>query len=98
MISAATTGIEQTAYFFVSESVDRAHMAGAHDVHVDLVDKSGALTITLDHDGRSTVSGGTAISDRIDAFGGTTNSEVTATQRSRTVVTIPPVFEIQEAT
>jgi len=81
--------IEQTAYFFVSESVDRAHMAGAHAVHVDVGNVNGELTITVDHDGRTTVSDIASAADRIDAFGGRSTTDITESQRNRTVVTIP---------
>lgn len=81
--------IEQTAYFFVSEAVDRAHMAGARNVHIALAEADGLLGITLDHDGRSTIDDVGAIADRIEAFGGTATTEVVTSGRSRTVVAIP---------
>ena len=89
--------IEQTAYFFVSESVDRAHMAGAGDVQVEVADGDGQLTITLEHDGQSTDTD--AAADRIDAFGGSSSTDLLDGDRNRTVVTLPTAgAELEAAT
>jgi signal transduction histidine kinase len=68
--------IEETTYFCVLDLVERARMTGASGAHIDVASRNGDLIIDFDvTDGINTdgVNGVdlTAVSDRVDAAGGT---------------------------
>ena len=70
--------VEETVYFWVLEGIERAHMAGASSVHVNLTTATEEVLLDIDHDGNITEADLTALTDRIDAHGGATVLEVGA--------------------
>ncbi len=76
-VSAAGIGryerhVEETAYFCVLEAVERSRMAGATKVDVSVADVAGELVIEIASAGGLTEADLTAVTDRVDAFDGTT--------------------------
>jgi hypothetical protein len=61
--------IEETVYFSVLETVERARMSGAREVEARLAGVDGELLIEVGLDGVTEIDL-TAVSDRIDASGG----------------------------
>ena len=80
--------VEETVYFCVLEAIDTAHMAGARNVHVAVIDKDRHVALTIEHD-----AGGTAdltvVTDRIDAIGGTVTTEQCAAGTTHLTCRIP---------
>ncbi len=63
--------VEETAYFCLLETVERARMAGASAAKIDLAGRNGDLVIEIDVAGGTNGVDLTAIADRVDAAGGT---------------------------
>jgi signal transduction histidine kinase len=85
---------EETAYFCVLAAVTQAKMAGATSAQVDVQGDDTSLALTVSYD---SAEGGdlAALTDRVDAFGGTVT---TATSAERTTLTLalPLEDEIME--
>ena len=93
--------IEETAYFCVLDLVERARMSGASGAHIDVAGRNGDLVIEIDvTDGINTdgANGGdlTAVSDRVDAAGGTLRVEEQP-NRGRLITTSFPVVDLEVA-
>jgi len=85
--------IEETTYFCVLDLVERARMTGASGAHIDVAGRNGDLVIEFD------VTDGdemdlTAVSDRVDAAGGTLLVEVQP-NGSRRITTRLPVADLE---
>ncbi|HRW39014.1 MAG TPA: histidine kinase, partial [Aquihabitans sp.] len=63
--------VEETVYFCVLETLERARMAGATDIGVAIADHDGALVTTVDATRLVAALDLTAIADRLDAALGT---------------------------
>lgn len=63
--------VEETIYFCVLETLERARMAGARDARVELAGSDGELCVCVDLGRHATHLDLTAVADRIDAAGGT---------------------------
>lgn len=63
--------IEETAYFCVTETLERAHMSGATGARVALAGQNGDLITEIDVPHLETALDLGAVADRIDAAGGT---------------------------
>jgi signal transduction histidine kinase len=87
---------EETVYFCVLETVDRVRMSGARGMRVGLRDGDGELVMQFDHDGRVTDGDLTAVSDRIDAHGGSTSTEALTGDLSRIVSRLPATKSAME--
>ena len=93
-VSAAGVGryqrhVEETAYFCVLEAVERSRMAGATTVDVSVADVAGELIIEIDYAGRLGDADLTAVSDRVDAFDGTTTVDTAADGTTRVSCRLP---------
>jgi signal transduction histidine kinase len=67
--------VEGTAYFCVLETLERARMSGASGVHVAVVASGADLVVQLDVSDCISDLDLTSVTDRIDAYGGTTTIE-----------------------
>ena len=81
--------VEETVYFCVIEGIERAHMAGASSIHVNLTNGTDEVVVDIDHDGNITEADLTALTDRIDAHGGTTVIEARANGLTRISGRVP---------
>ena len=81
--------VEETAYFCVLEAVGRSHMAGATSVDVSVADVAGELIIEIASVGGLTEADLTAVTDRVDAFDGTTTVEVAQDGATRVSCRLP---------
>jgi signal transduction histidine kinase len=81
--------VEETVYFCVLEAIDRVHMSGAAATRIGLRDGAGELEVVIDHDGRVTREDLAAVSDRVDAFGGTIDFEVLSDAIQRITTRVP---------
>ncbi len=81
--------VEETVYFCVLEAVARARMAGATKVDVSVADVAGQLIIEIDYAGRLGDADLTAVSDRVDAFDGTTTVGTAADGTTRVSCLLP---------
>ena len=91
-VSAAGVGryerhVEETAYFCVLEAVERSRMAGAAEMDVSIADVAGELVIEIA--GRLGDADLTAVSDRVDAFDGTTTIDSAADGTTRVSCRLP---------
>jgi signal transduction histidine kinase len=84
-----TRQVEETVYFCMLEAVGRVRMSGAESIRADLRDGDGELVVQIDHDGRVTDADLTEVSDRVDAFGGTTRTETMSGGLSRITTRLP---------
>ena len=71
---------EQTAYFCVLETIDRANAAGAAAVRATVAEGDGGLVVRIDIEGTDIEGADTdvdlaSVSDRIEAFGGSSTVE-----------------------
>jgi signal transduction histidine kinase len=66
---------EETVYFCVLETVERARMSGASAAAATVAASGADLVVSLDVDGCTTELDLTSVTDRIDAAGGTTTVE-----------------------
>lgn len=66
---------EQTAYFCVLETIDRAHAAGATAVRATVAEGNRGLVVRIDIEGAETKVDLASVSDRIEAFGGSSTLE-----------------------
>jgi signal transduction histidine kinase len=81
--------VEETAYFCVLEAVERSRMAGATTVDVSVADVAGELIIEIDCAGQLGDADLTAVSDRVDAFDGTTTVDTLADGSTRVSCRLP---------
>ena len=81
--------VEETVYFCVLEALERVRMSGAHSVRVAVTDRIRELIMEIDYDGRGTETDLTAVSDRVDAFGGTTGIELLPGDLTRITSRVP---------
>lgn len=63
--------IEETAYFCVTETLERAHMSGAKSARVEVARRNGDLVTAIDVSRLETDLDLGAVADRLDAAGGT---------------------------
>lgn len=85
-----TRSIEETVYFCVVETLERVRMSGAAGASVDLVSRNGELVMEFDLRDRTTEIDLTAVSDRLDAAGGTlTIDEIPDSQNLRIAGSLP---------
>ncbi|MEM8924070.1 MAG: histidine kinase [Actinomycetota bacterium] len=66
---------EQTAYFCVLETIDRAQAAGAAAVRATVAEDDGGLVVRIDIEGADTEVDLASVSDRVEAFGGSSTVE-----------------------
>ncbi|MEM7339385.1 MAG: histidine kinase [Actinomycetota bacterium] len=66
---------EQTAYFCVVETIDRARAVGATGVLATVAEAGGGLVVSIDIEGADTEMDLASVSDRIEAFGGSSTVE-----------------------
>jgi signal transduction histidine kinase len=81
--------IEETAYFCVIDALEAARLSGAKGSRVGLTDREDRLTIEIDHDGRAATTNSQAITDRVEAFEGTSDIRVLEGTGSRTTINLP---------
>ena len=81
--------VEETAYFCVLEAVGRSHMAGATSVDVSVADVAGELIIEIASVGGLAEADLTAVTDRVDAFDGTTTVDTAADGATRVNCRLP---------
>jgi signal transduction histidine kinase len=82
--------VEETAFFCVLETLERARMSGAASARVGLVSRNGDLVIEIDVRDRATDVDLTAVADRVDAAGGTlTIDETPDNQTLRIASSVP---------
>ena len=84
--------VEETTYFCVLETVQRARMSGANRVQVALAQRNGDLVIELDLDGSTDGLDLTAVVDRLEAADGTFWIEPTS-RGSEMVAALPARLE-----
>ncbi len=90
-----TRQVEETIYFCVLAAVHQAQMAGAASADITLRGDDALLTVTVNSDvadGRAEL---TAVTDRVDAFGGTVTS-TTSPQGTTLTLQLPVEGEILE--
>ena len=85
---------EETAYFCVIETLEKARMSGAASARVDLATRNGDLLIEIDLQGSAVDLDLTAVADRIDAAGGTLTVEDQA-DRGRFMISSLPVTYLE---
>ena len=90
--------IEETVYFCVMETIEGATQSGAKGLRVDLSEDTGDLVIEILHDGRAAEDALTAVSDRVDAFGGTTEISLLSGGGTRIISRLPAARQMVEAT
>ena len=100
-VSAAGVGryerhVEETAYFCVLEAVERSRMAGATKVDVSVADVAGVLVIEIAYAGWLGDADLTAVSDRVDAFDGTTTVDTAADGTTRVSCRLPVADQAME--
>ncbi len=83
---------EETVYFCVLETVERARMSGATAVRAAVAASGADLVVSLDIDGCTTALDLTSVTDRIDAAGGTTTVEERSSGQTG-ITSILPVSE-----
>ncbi len=66
---------EETAYFCVLETIERARMSGASSMSLAVAEAGAELVVSLTIEGRTTELDLTPVIDRIDAVGGTTSMD-----------------------
>ena len=84
---------EETVYFCVLETVERARMSGASGVRVAIAASAGELVLRLDIDDRISMLDLTTVTDRVDAYGGTITVE-RGPSGETVVMTVLPANEI----
>ena len=80
---------EESVYFCVLETVERARMAGASAASAAVEASGNDLVVSLDIEGCNTALDLTSITDRIDAAGGTTTLEARPGGETRITSTVP---------
>ena len=83
---------EETVYFCVLETVERARMSGAAAASATVATSGAGLVVCLDIDGCTTALDLTSVADRIDAAGGTFTVEERSGGATR-ITSILPVTE-----
>jgi signal transduction histidine kinase len=83
---------EETVYFCVLETVERARMSGAAAASATVAASGARLVVSLDIDGCTTALDLTSVADRIDAAGGTFTVEERSGGATR-ITSILPVTE-----
>jgi signal transduction histidine kinase len=86
---------EQTVYFCILAAVTQAEMAGATAANVDVHGDDASLTVTVIYDSAAGPSDLAALTDRVDAFGGTITTE-TVTEETALTLTLPVTAEVME--
>jgi signal transduction histidine kinase len=81
--------VEETAYFVVLDTVERARMSGASSVQVDVADTSGELVIEIRHNGTASNIDLTSVTDRVDALGGQTTFDTSSGETTHITSRIP---------
>ncbi len=81
--------VEETVYFCVLDAIERARMAGATAVRVVVAGSAGGLVVEIHNDSRLTDGALTAVSDRVDAFGGTITVTPTANESTSITIRLP---------
>ena len=88
--------IEETMYFCVIDLVERTRMTGASGAHVCVAARNGDLAIDIDVTDGATGADFTAVSDRVDAAGGTLLVEERP-EGGRRITTSLPVADLEVA-
>ncbi len=70
--------VEETIYFCVLAAIHQAQMAGATTAHIELQGDKTSLSVIIASDTADIGSTQTAVTDRIDAYGGTVTSATSA--------------------
>lgn len=89
--------VEETVYFCVVAAVGRAEMVGATSAHVTVHGSHEWLTVKVSYDSTDDGSDLTALTDRIDAFGGTVTT-VSSGDGTTLTVQLPVEAEVMEPT
>ena len=87
--------VEETVYFCVVAAVARAEMAGATSAHVDVQGDDRSLTINVSYDSADDHGDLTALTDRIDAFGGTVTT-IGSAEGTTLTLELPVEGEVME--
>ena len=88
--------VEETAYFCGLAAVGRAQMAGATSARVDVQVDASSLTVVVTYDSTADHGDLSALTDRVDAFGGTVVS--TSSPEGTTLILELPVGDEVMAT
>ena len=81
--------VEETVYFCVLEAIDRVHMSGAAAIRIELRAGEEKLVVVVDHDGQVMLADLSALSDRVDAFGGAIELEALPNALYRITTRLP---------
>ncbi len=81
--------VEETVYFCVLETLERARMSGATDARVGVASRNGDLVTAVDLDRVEADLDLTAVSDRLDAAGGTFSLDPSVGRGSRVTGSVP---------
>jgi signal transduction histidine kinase len=87
--------LEETIYFCVVAAIGRAEMAGGTSAQVTVHGDEAALTVDLSYDSADDGRGLAALTDRVDAFGGTVTIASSA-NRTTLSLELPVADEIME--
>lgn len=82
-------GTEETVYFCVTETLERARMSGATNARVELAGRNGDLIAAIDLGSSVGKLDLTAVADRLDAAGGTLTIEDQPAQGRYVVGSLP---------
>jgi signal transduction histidine kinase len=86
--------VEQTVYFCVLETLERARLAGAGGVRVGGAERNDAVVVEVELDGAVDDLDLTAVTDRVDAVGGTVVVDQRNEHRTRITSSIPAIRSV----
>jgi signal transduction histidine kinase len=89
--------VEETVYFCVLATLERARMSGATDAGVGVTTHNGNLVTEVDLGSIRTEPDLQAISDRLDAAGGTLSIDIRPDSRRRVTASLPAPLHVVEA-
>ncbi len=87
--------VEETAFFCVVETLERARMSGAASARVHLASRNGHLLIEVGVSNRTTEVDLTAVADRLDAAGGTLTIDGTPDHQNLRVASSLPAKSLE---
>jgi signal transduction histidine kinase len=87
--------VEETAYFCVLAALNQAKMAGATTANLDVQGDDDSLTVTVTYDSATGPRDLAALTDRVDAFGGTITTQ-TASEETALTLTLPVTAGVME--
>ena len=88
--------VEETAFFFVVETLERARMSGASSARIVVAGGAGDLVAEIEFQSSWTDIDLGAVADRINAAGGTLTVE-DQPERGRRIVSLLPISRLEEA-